>query len=62
MAARDLARLGIAFDTIDVDMNEGLARRYGEVIPVILAGDTEVVRAPFTLPALRRALARAGLV
>ena len=61
VAARDLARLSIAFDTIDVDIDEELLRRYGEVIPVVLAGEVEIVRAPFTLPALRKALAKAGL-
>ncbi|MPZ48222.1 MAG: glutaredoxin family protein [Dehalococcoidia bacterium] len=61
LAARDLARLGIAFDTIYVDQDEDLAARYGEVIPVLLAGESEIVRAPFTVPGLRKALARAGL-
>ena len=62
VAARELERAGIAFDTIDVDMDGSLAAPYGEVIPVILAGEREVVRAPFTLPGLRKALDRAGVL
>jgi hypothetical protein len=61
VAARDLVRLNIAFDTIDVDLDEALLSRYGDVIPVLLDDEREIVRAPFTLPALRKALARAVL-
>ena len=61
MAARDLTRMGIAFDTVDVDQYKDLAERYGEVIPVLLRGEEEIVRAPFTLPGLRKALNQAGL-
>ena len=61
VAARDLARMGLAFDLVDVDGDEAMADRYGESIPVLLAGETEVVRAPFTVPALRKALASHGL-
>ena len=62
VAARDLTRLGIAFATIDLDMDDKLAARYGDFIPVLLNGDHEIVRAPFTVPALRRALDRAGVL
>jgi glutaredoxin len=61
VAARDLTRLGIAFDTIDVDMDEVLVSRFGDMIPVILDGEREIVRAPFTLPVLRRSLEQAGI-
>jgi hypothetical protein len=53
--------MGIPFATIDVDMDEALVARYGDCISVILAGERELVRAPFTLLALRRALEQAGL-
>jgi glutaredoxin len=61
VASRHLTSLGIAFDTIDVDKDEALASRYGDWVPVLLDGDVEVVRAPFTLPSLRKAIARAKL-
>jgi hypothetical protein len=60
-AAVDLNRLGIPFDTIDVDMDAVLADRYGDAVPVVLDGEFEIVRAPFTLPQLQAALARHGL-
>jgi len=56
LVARELTRLNITFDTIDVDMDEALVSRYGDVVPVLLNGDKEIVRQPFTLPALRKAL------
>ena len=59
-AARTLARLGVAFDTIDIDRDEALARRYGEAIPVLLLDGRELARAPLSAAALEKALGRAG--
>jgi len=61
-AARTLARLGVAFDTIDIDQDEALARRYGETIPVLLLDERELARAPLSPRSLRTALARAGVM
>jgi glutaredoxin len=46
--AQELSRLGIAFDTVDVDQDRDLVRRYGEAVPVVLCGAEELGRAPFT--------------
>ena len=59
-AARELARLGIAFATIDVDLDKELTRLYGDSIPVLLDGDIEVARAPLTAASLEMALSRLG--
>ncbi|HEY4685191.1 MAG TPA: glutaredoxin family protein [Dehalococcoidia bacterium] len=60
--ARDLTRLGVAFDTIDIDRDEALAQRYGEAIPVLLLGERELARAPLGATALEKALRQAGLL
>jgi len=60
--ARDLAKLGLAFDTIDIEGDPGLLQSYGEAIPVLMHGDREIARAPQTAESLRRALERAGLL
>jgi glutaredoxin len=51
--ARELKALGIAFDTVDVDQDTDLARRYGEAVPVLFQGAEELGRAPFTPEILR---------
>ena len=60
--ARDLRRLKIAFEEVDVDQDEALQRVYGEVIPVLMMGEREIARAPQTERTLRQALSRAGLL
>jgi glutaredoxin len=60
--ARDLRRLRLAFEEVDIEQDETLERAYGESIPVLLAGDREVARAPQTERTLRAALARGGLL
>ncbi len=53
--------LGLTFDTVNVESSAALARRYSDAIPVLLAGDTEVARAPMTRQSLRGALKSLGL-
>jgi glutaredoxin len=60
--ARDLRRLAIAFDEVNIEQDPTLQRAYGEAIPVLLAGDAEVARAPQTERSLREALIHAGLL
>ena len=36
------AQLGFQLQAVDVDADPGLARRYGERIPVLMAGETEL--------------------
>ena len=58
--AEDLSRLGIDFQEIDIARDEALESAYGDAIPVLLTGDSEVARAPQTERSLRDALIRAG--
>jgi glutaredoxin len=60
--ARELRRLRISFQEIDIEQDEALERLFGESIPVLLAGDREIARAPQTERSLRQALSRAGLL
>jgi glutaredoxin len=60
--ARDLQRLQIPFDTIDIEQDETLEKAYGEVIPVLLLGEEEIARAPQTPASLRHSLRRVGLL
>jgi hypothetical protein len=60
--ARDLQRLRVDFEEVDIEGDEALERAYGECIPVLLAGEDEIVRAPQTERSLRNALVRAGLL
>jgi hypothetical protein len=60
--ARDLRRLRVAFEEVDVEQDETLERVYGESIPVLLSGGIEIARAPQTERSLRDALIRAGLL
>ncbi len=55
-AAALLSEMDVEFETVDVDADPELARRYGEAIPVVLADGEEIARAPIDAPALRRAL------
>lgn len=60
--ARDLSRLGLAFDTIDIESDAALEQEYGEAIPVLMAGELEVARAPQSEASLQQALEQAGLL
>jgi hypothetical protein len=60
--ARDLQRLRMPFEEIDIEQDPALERAYGELIPVLLQGNTEIARAPQDESTLRRALSRAGLL
>jgi len=60
--ARDLARLGIGFEEIDISGTELLESAYGNAIPVLMNGETEVARAPQTERSLKDALIRVGLL
>jgi hypothetical protein len=60
--ARDLRRLRVDFDEIDIERNETLECVYGESIPVLLNDGFEVARAPQTERSLRDALIRTGLL
>lgn len=58
--ARDLSRLHLSFDTINIELDEELERAYGESIPVLMLGEREIARAPQTAASLEQALRRAG--
>ncbi len=60
--ARDLEQLGFAFEEVDISRTESLERAYGEAIPVLMKGDSEVARAPQTERSLKDALIHAGLL
>ena len=55
-AASLLQRLGLGFEMVDVDNDDELRRRFGDAIPVILAGEFEVARAPIDEASLREKL------
>lgn len=59
-AERDLAalaaELGFAVESIDIEADEALHRRYLLEIPVIAIGERELLRAPFSRQTLREAL------
>jgi hypothetical protein len=60
--ARDLHRLRVDFDEVDIEDDQELERAYGEAIPVLLDGEVEIARSPQTERSLREALTRAGLL
>ena len=60
--ARDLRRLRVGFEEVDIERDESLERAYGEVIPVLFSGGLEIARAPQTESSLRQALIRHGLL
>ena len=59
--ARDLNRLGLSFDTIDIEMDEALEQYYGWAIPVLLLDGREIARAPLDAAAIEQALRDAGV-
>ena len=52
--------LGVDFASIDIDRDPELVRRFGDVIPVVLADGVEVMRAPMSRASLGLALERLG--
>jgi glutaredoxin len=55
--AEDLLRdLGLAYEPVDIDREPALLSLYTEAIPVVLAGDRELCRAPITREGLLSAL------
>lgn len=60
--ARDLRRLGLGFEEVDIEQDPALEEAYGEVIPVLLLGEGEIARAPQTERSLRECLTRAGVL
>jgi hypothetical protein len=60
--ARDLRRLRVAFEPLDIEQDEALEQAYGEHIPVLLLDGREVARAPQSERSLRTLLSRAGLL
>ena len=61
VVAATLSDMGVAFATIDVDTDAELQRRYGDAVPVLLNGDTQIASAPLTERDLRRAVEGAGI-
>ncbi len=63
VAQRDLDLLGARYEVVDIDRDEdgALLERYNDVIPVILYGEIEVVRAPIDRNGLQKALERLKL-
>ena len=61
-AAATLRRLGVRFATIKVNSDVELEKRYAELVPVLLYGEREIIRAPLEERTLREALAKAGIV
>jgi len=55
---RDLDILGVPYEVIDVDQDDDLQERYGELIPVVLQGEIEIARAPIERRELEKALER----
>ena len=61
-AQRLLERLRVTFGTIDIDTDAALVARYGDAVPVLLRGNEEIGRAPFTRETLVAVLQRAGVL
>jgi glutaredoxin len=55
-AVRVLRELRLDYEVVDIDTRPRLLAAYGDVIPVVLAGDQEVCRAPITRASLSAAL------
>jgi len=62
IAQRDLDILGVSYEVVDVDQDDALCERYGELIPVLLQGDVEVARAPLERKELAKTLGRLKLI
>jgi glutaredoxin len=60
--AQTLDDLGLAYEAVNIEEDEGLSSAYGELIPVLMKGETEVARAPQSSRTLKRALMRSGVL
>jgi hypothetical protein len=60
--ARDLSKLGVQFDAVNVEKDPALEAAYGESIPVLFNDDVEIARAPQTRDSLSKALKTAGVL
>jgi len=60
--AADLSRLGVPFDAVNIEDDDGLETAYGESIPVLFEGEREIARAPHTRASLKKALQQAGVL
>ena len=60
--AADLSKLGVPFDTFDIEQDATLEAAYGEAIPVLFDDEREIARAPQTRESLAKALKLAGLL
>lgn len=60
--AADLQALGLAFDLVNIEEDAALEATYGNLIPVLLLGDTEIARAPQSARTLQRSLQRSGVI
>ena len=61
-AERDLRRLGLHPQMVDIEQDEELKQRYSEAIPVLLLGDDELARAPLLPERLHQLLQSRGLL
>lgn len=60
--AAGLRDLGLEFDVVNIEEDPELEAAFGEVIPVLMRGDIEVMRAPQSPHSLKRALQRSGVI
>jgi hypothetical protein len=51
--AGNLSRLGVSFETVDIDADEDLLFRFDDAVPVLLLDGQELARAPFSERSLR---------
>ena len=56
-----LRDLGLDFESVDIDTRPELLARYDAAVPVVLAGEREICRAPVTEEGLRSALRTVNL-
>ena len=56
-----LSEIGADFLSVDVDADPELRARYGDAVPVLLAGEREIARAPLDGETLRRVLGGADV-
>jgi glutaredoxin len=48
-----LRRLGVPFHLVNIEKDPALEALYGEAVPVLIDGATEIARAPLTEPLLK---------
>jgi hypothetical protein len=59
---RELDRLSLPYESLDVDKDDALLSLYDETVPVLLLDGREIARAPVSRNALRSLLSRAGVL